>query len=159
MKNEISLQIMTKELCHKLFKNWQNDPEIYMDKSQFVTYKYDKNKVDTYFNNKQTGNRVLLAIMKDKNPIGEIQLKNIDWEKRECTLSIHMQNDSVKGKGYGTCAEKLALKYAFDNLNMLAVNADTILSNEKSQHILLKVGFKFIKEENGFKYYKIEKPA
>ncbi len=38
----------------------------------------------------------------------EIQLKQIDFDKKECTLSIHMQNDSYKGKGYGNTAEKLA---------------------------------------------------
>ena len=28
---EISLGIMTRELCHELFRNWENDPDIYAD--------------------------------------------------------------------------------------------------------------------------------
>lgn len=153
---EISLQIMSRELCQELFNDWQNDPEIYMDREQFTIYQYNENTVNKYFDKKQTKDCVLLAIMKGNKPIGEIQLKNIDWYAKECTLSIHLQNNAVKGRGYGTCAEKLALKYAFNNIKMMAVNADTISSNKRSQHVLEKVGFQFVKEENGFRYYRCE---
>ena len=152
--NEISLCIMTRELCHELFQGWENDPAIYMDMAAFSTYQYDKAQVDRYFESKQDPSRVLFAIMKDGRPIGELQLKQIDREKKECTLSIHMQNDAVKGHGYGTWAERLALQYAFDTLGMVAVNADTILKNTRSQHVLEKIGFQYVREENGFQYYR-----
>ncbi len=150
---EISLCVMTRELCHELFKNWENDPDIYMDMETFTAYQYNEDTVNKYFESKQDSSRVLLAIMKDNMPIGEIQLKRIDWESKECALSIHMQNGFVKGHGYGTCAERLAVQYAFDVLGMVAVNADTIMKNKRSQHVLEKVGFRYIGEENGFKYY------
>ena len=67
-----------------------------------------------------------------------------------------MQNDTVKGKGYGTEAEKLAVRYAFDKLGMSAVNADTVVKNTRSQHILEKIGFRLVKEEGNFRYYRIE---
>ena len=154
---EISLCIMTRELCYELFRNWENDPDIYADMSLFKVYQYDEDAVNRYFDTKQNLSRVLLAVMKDGAPIGEIQLKQIDRERRECTLSIHMQNDTWKGRGYGTCAEQLAVQYAFETLDLSAVNADTITKNERSQHVLEKVGFRFIKEENGFKYYRCER--
>lgn len=150
----ISLCTMTRELCHELYKGWENDPAIYMDMDLFTQYEYEEDTVNRYFDSRQDPARVLFAIMKDGRPIGELQLKQIDWENRECTLSIHMQNDTVKGRGYGTCAEQLALQYAFDTLGMVAVNADTIEQNTRSQHVLEKVGFQFVKEENGFKYYR-----
>ncbi len=154
---EISLCIMTRELCYELFRNWENDPAIYADMALFKAYQYDEAAVNRYFDTKQNLSRVLLAVMKDGAPIGEIQLKQIDRERRECTLSIHMQNDTWKGRGYGTCAEQLAVQYAFETLDLSAVNADTITKNERSQHVLEKVGFRFIKEENGFKYYRCER--
>ncbi|MBD5154492.1 MAG: GNAT family N-acetyltransferase [Oscillibacter sp.] len=154
---EISLCVMTRALCHELLKGWQNDPDIYMDMAQFTAYQYNEAAVDRYFETKQNPSRVLLAIMKDNTPIGEIQMKQIDRERKECTLSIHMQNDAVKGRGYGTCAERLAVQYAFEVLGMTAVNADTIAKNKRSQHVLEKVGFQFIKEENGFKYYRFQR--
>ena len=154
---EISLCVMTRALCHELFKGWENDPDICTDTAQFTAYQYNEAAVDRYFDAKQNPSRVLLAIMKDDTPIGEIQLKQIDRERKECTLSIHMQNDAVKGRGYGTCAERLAVQYAFEVMGMTAVNADTIVKNKRSQHVLEKIGFQFVKEENGFKYYRYQR--
>ncbi len=148
---------MTRELCHELYQSWENDSAIYMDMSLFKKYNYDKESVDRYFDSKQDASRKIFAIMLEEKPIGEIQLKQIDLEKRECTLSIHMQNDNFKGKGYGTEAEKLAIKYAFDEMGMAAVNADTVVKNTRSQHILDKIGFEFLKEEGDFRYYRMEK--
>lgn len=148
---------MTRELCHEFFKSFENDPDIFMDMSLFSEYRYDEDAVDRYFYSKQKPDRVMLAIMKDDTVIGELQLKNIDRNKRECTLSIHMQNDGVKGHGYGTCAEKLALRYAFEELGMAAINADVVAKNTRSSHVLEKIGFEYIKEENGFKYYRFER--
>lgn len=153
----ISLRVMTRELCHELFRDWENDPDIYMDMALFKPYEYDEAAVNKYFDAKQGPSRVLLAVMKDNAPVGEVQLKQIDRERRECTLSIHIQNDAYKGRGYGTCAERLALQYAFETLDMAAVNADVIAKNTRSQHVLEKVGFRFLKEENGFKYYRCER--
>ena len=157
LESQISLRIMTRELCHKLFKGWENDPALYTDMTRFSTYRYDEAAVDRYFDTKQSPTRVHFAIMKGDEPIGELQLKQIDREKKECTLSIHMQNDAVKGLGYGSCAERLALKYAFDELGMAAVNADTVIKNTRSQHVLEKVGFKFLREEDGFRHYRCER--
>lgn len=153
----IELKKLTRELCHELFKGWSNDASIYMDMSLFKPYSYNKASVDRYFDSKNEPSRIIFAIMLDDKPIGELQLKRIDWEKAECTLSIHMQNDTVKEKGYGTQAERMAVKYAFDELGMVAVNADTIMKNTRSQHVLEKVGFHSVGEDGTFKYYRIER--
>lgn len=152
--DEISLRIMDRALCHELFKGWENDPSICKDIDQFTVYHYDEAAVNRYFDARQDASRVLLAIMKDDSPIGEIQLKRIDREKKECVLSIHMQNDAVKNRGYGTRAEQLAVQYAFDVLGLSAVNADTVIPNTRSQHVLEKAGFQYLREENGFRYYR-----
>ena len=134
--DQISLCVMTRELCHQLYQGWENDPAIYMDMGLFSPYCYSKEAVDRYFDAKQTPDRVLFAILKGGAPVGELQLKQIDREKRECTLSVHMQNDGVKGRGYGTQAERLALPYAFDVPDMAAVNANTGVRNTRSPPIL-----------------------
>ena len=154
---QISLQLMTRELCHQIYKKWENDDSIYMDMGLFKTYIYEEEKVDKYFDAKQNPSRMLFAIMLGDNAIGELQLKQIDMKTKECTLSIHMQNDAAKGKGYGTRAEQLAIEYAFEKLGMKAVNADTVIKNIRSQHILEKVGFQFIKEDGDFRFYRIER--
>ena len=50
---EIALCIMTRELCHELYKGWENDPAIYMDMDQFAPYQYDETAVNRYFDSRQ----------------------------------------------------------------------------------------------------------
>ena len=154
----IQLKAMTRELCHELYRRWTNDASIYMDMRLFRPYVYNEAAVNRYFDAKGSdASRRLFAIMLGDQVIGELQLKQIDHDKKECSLSIHMQNDMVKGKGYGTQAEHLAVKIAFDELGMTAVNADAIMKNTRSQHVLEKVGFHLVGEDGAFKYYRIER--
>ena len=81
---------MTGELCHELYKSWENDPDIRIDMDLFTSYQYNENAVNRYFDSKQNSSRILFAIMRDGWPIGELQLKQIDLDGKECTLSIHM---------------------------------------------------------------------
>ena len=148
---------MTKALCRAIYRDWENDPALYEDMTLFQPYIYSEERADRYFDAKQEPSRILYAIMADEEPVGELQLKNIDPAAKECTLSIHLKNDSFKGKGYGTEAERLAVRYAFETLGMQAVNADTVLKNTRSQRVLEKVGFRFIKEEGQFRYYRMER--
>lgn len=150
----ISLRVMTRELCHALYKDWENDPAIYADKSLFAPYRYSVEAVDRYFDARQEPSRVLFAVMRDGRPVGEVQLKRIDRERGTCTLSIHMQNDAVKGRGYCTAAERLAVRYAFEVLGLDTVEADAVAGNTRSQHVLEKAGFRFVGEADGFRYYR-----
>ena len=153
----ICLCDMTLPLCRQFYKNFANDPDTFMDIEQYFAYFYDESNVDAYWVRQKEQNRIHLAIMLNDTVIGEILLKNIDMNVRSCTLSIHMQNDSVKNKGYGTKAEILALEYAFHKLNMNCVFADAVLKNRRSQHVLSKVGFTKTHSDGRFIYYKCEK--
>ena len=153
---EITLKPMTRELFHTLYRGFENDPDIYMDMQYYTQYMYNSEKVDERFDSLQTPERVVFAVMLDEAPIGEVQLKRINRERNDCTLSIHLQNDAVKNRGFGTQAEKLAVRYAFDVLKLDAVNADAVLKNTRSQHVLEKAGFTFTREDEMFRYYRIE---
>ena len=152
--NDISLCIMTRELCHQFLREHEADPAMYEDESLFRPYVYSEEAADSFYERKQVPGRLELAAMMDGRTIGHVQLKNIDKEKRECEFGFHMQNDSVKGLGYGTQIARLALEYAFEHLDIDTVYAYTIPKNTRSQHVLEKVGFRYVNEENGFKYYR-----
>ena len=125
---------MTRELCHELYKHWTNDASIYMDMHLFQPYVYDEAAVNRYFDMKgQDASRRLFAIMLGDKVIGELQLKQIDHDKKECSLSIHMQNDAVKGRGYGTQAERLAEAHRTkDNLTVRVVTPESIYNEFSS---------------------------
>lgn len=149
----ITLCPMTREMCHVFYKVFTNDPAI----GHYFEYVYSKESVDQYFDKNTVADRRLFAILTDGQIVGECKLKAIDFENRECSMGIHLRDDSVKEKGYGTQAEHLILQYAFDELGMIAVNADAALKNTRSQHVLEKVGFQYVSEDDTFKYYRCEK--
>lgn len=153
----IELCPMTRELCHSFYRKFQNDPAIFRDMSQFYQFRYTPEWADAYYDRQMARDRLLFAVMLAGKPIGEVKLWNIDWEQRECRLGIHLVNDSVKGRGYGTAAERLAVEYAFRALGMEAVIADVIHKNLRSQHVLEKAGFTFAGSDETYRYYRCEK--
>ena len=155
----IRLCKMTKMLNRIYFRKYEHDPDLFEDLGNFRPYRYNTTKSDEYWKRQRDLGRVHLAIMRGIVPVGEVILKNIDPIQRCCTLGIHLRNDSVKNKGYGTAAEILALQYAFHKLQCETVYADAIHKNLRSQHVLEKVGFVKTHEDARFVYYRCDKAA
>lgn len=153
----VTIEKMTKQLCRQFYKDFQMDPALYLDPAEFRPFVYEEAERDAYFERYQQLGRVHLAVMLEGRPIGEIVLKKMDWKQRCCTMGIVMQCDAYKNRGLGTQAERLALQYAFDELGLDTVYADAVRTNTRSQHVLEKVGFHFIREDKTFKYYAITK--
>ena len=156
MKTDVYLLPMTAEMYHEYFKEYQNDMDLYLDKSTYTPYVYAEESVNRYIQRQTDLKRKNFAIMFDGEMVGEIVIKNI--VEHECaTMSIAMKNARYKDRGFGTKAEQLAIQYVFNELDIPILYADAILTNTRSQHVLEKVGFKFIKEEGDFRYYRIER--
>lgn len=156
----ITLGEVTRERLHDYYKGFVSDPDLFMDMSRFVHYRYDPARIDAYFDaRKPSADRRDFMILKDFAAIGELSLKHIDWDAGTCELSIHLQNDSVKNKGYGTIAERLALQYAFEALGLNTVLAGSTLKNKRSQHVLETVGFSFVRADDTFRYYRCERAS
>ena len=153
---KVYLKPMTDEMYHEYFKKYQNDIDLYLDKTKYYDYVYDKDNVDKYIKKQRSLNRICFAIMLDEHMAGEIKLYNFVIGK-SVTLGISMKNDYYKNKGLGVQAEKLIKDYAFNILGVETMFADTIITNTRSQHVLEKVGFKLIKEDENYKYYKLDK--
>ncbi|WIV12705.1 GNAT family N-acetyltransferase [Proteiniborus sp. MB09-C3] len=147
---KIALKSYTLERCHEFYKDYISDPAMTYD-----NYVYNKERVDRYYQNKVLdAERRFFAICYNNKVIGEIQLKRIDFEKLYGTLSIHLVNDTVKGRGFGTEAERLLIEYAINELGLHTIYADTIHRNYRSKHILEKLGFEHIYDDDVLAYYK-----
>ena len=156
MNTDVCLIPMTPEMYHEYFKEYQNDLDLYIDKSTYTPYTYDEERVNRYIQRQVDLHRKTFAIMHNDEIIGEIVIKNI--VERQCaTLGIAMKNTQYKNRGFGTKAEQLVIQYVFQEMDIPVLYADSILSNTRSQHVLEKVGFQFVKKEGDFKYYQIER--
>lgn len=155
----IRLCHMTKELARQYFRNFQMDPMLFTDDSQFRPYVYNQADCDARVDRYAQLSRIYLAVMLDEEPVGEIVLKNIDSEQHHCTLGICLVSDTYKNRGIGTKAEILTLEYAFNELGMETVYADSIHRNKRSRHVLEKVGFRETGRDDAFVYYRCDKSA
>lgn len=155
----INLCKMTNILVRRFFDGFANDPSVYADAGAMTPYVYSAEAADAYWQRQQSLGRIHLAVMLAQEPIGEVILKRIDRQRRCCTLSIHLKNDSVKNCGYGTAAEILTLHYAFDELGMETVYADALQKNTRSRRVLEKAGFQEIHVEGVYHYYICNKAA
>ena len=157
----VELLPMTRERMHEMYRGFTLDPSIFMDMElyeQKKDYVYDPVKVNALYDMRSSEEgSIALAVVFNGAVIGEVGLRHFSANSRECELSVHMQNDSVKGMGYGPQAEKLAIDYAFDVLGAESIFAESLVKNTRSQHILEKLGFKYIGEEDGFKQYRLYK--
>ncbi len=127
--SQIYLQPIELSLLNEYYKDFEMDPDIYMDMSLFHEYQYSAEKVEAYYNKlKSQKDRVDFLIMLNEKPIGEISLKHIDNSARRCEISVHLQNDRVKNKGYGSQAERLIIEYAFNKIGINFLYAKFIKS-------------------------------
>ena len=156
MNTGVYLLPMTADMYHAYFKEYQNDLDLYIDKTAYTPYIYDKEKVDRYIRRQQDLNRKVLAIMVGDEIVGEIVIKNI-VAQQSATMGLALKNTKYKDRGFGTQAERLAIQYVFNELDVPVLFADSILSNTRSQHVLEKVGFQYINEDKDFKYYRIDR--
>ncbi len=145
----VTLKPYTREDCHSFYKGYIADRQMTYD-----VFSYDQQKIDDYYSLKTSEkNRIIFGIYREDSIIGEIQLKYINFSAAYATISIILKDDTVKGKGYGTEAEKIILKYAFEKLDLNRIYADTTARNVRSKHILKKLGFEHIKDKNEMCYF------
>lgn len=156
MESGIYLLPMTPEMYHAFFWEYQNDMDLYLNESDYYVYHYDEETVDRYIERQINLGRITFAIMCDDEIVGELKLYNI--ESGICaTMGITMKNAKYKDRGFGTQAELLAIDYVFNVLDIPVLYADSIITNTRSQHVLEKVGFRLIRQDDERKYYMISR--
>ncbi len=102
------LRPYTLERCHEFYKAYVSDPAMTHD-----GYVYSQDTVDYYYRNKvMDQSRRYFAVCNGTRVIGEIQIKNIHADRSSGTLSIILADDSLKGQGFGTEAQRLVLDYS-----------------------------------------------
>jgi UDP-4-amino-4,6-dideoxy-N-acetyl-beta-L-altrosamine N-acetyltransferase len=78
----------------------------------------------------------------DRQPIGTIGLVRIDWRNRKAEWGrLFVYPGSERGKGYGTEALALTIRYAFDHLNLNKLYCEVYSDNERAVRLYERVGF------------------
>jgi RimJ/RimL family protein N-acetyltransferase len=74
--------------------------------------------------------------------IGTLGFYEIEWSNQAAWLGMGIGDREAWGKGYGTEALRLALQYAFDELNLHRLTLTVIAYNERAIALYEKAGFR-----------------
>jgi RimJ/RimL family protein N-acetyltransferase len=75
-------------------------------------------------------------------PIGSTGFSNIASKDRDAEFGIAIGDKTYWGKGIGTEAAQLMIKYGFEKLNLNRISSNVYDFNLRSQKMHLKIGFK-----------------
>ena len=138
----IYLDTLEREHCRKLGEAYEPESPL---PSQRLNLGISRESADKWFDDvqaKQGKQQLYLGIFRaDGDPIGDIQLADIDWINRTATLGAGLARREDRGKGYGTDAAVVLLRYAFRELGLYRVSASTAEYNAPGQRSLEKLGF------------------
>lgn len=74
--------------------------------------------------------------------IGFVALRGVLWNQGDAWVGIGIGEPEYWGKGYGTDAMRLALRYAFMELNLERVTLSVFADNPRAIHSYEKAGFR-----------------
>ena len=77
----------------------------------------------------------------DDRLIGKAAVQRIEWANGNCLLQLGIGGAEDRGKGYGTQALQMLLRFAFAELNLFRVSAIVPEYNETAIALLKKFGF------------------
>lgn len=136
---DIALLPFTKEEYHDFFRRYEPDPV--MDPEPF---RYNAEQIDRSYRYNYGGFRENYAhygIFLGHEPVGSLQLKRMNPETGVCEIGIILRDDSVKNRGIGTSAIRLAMKAARQEYGMSTMIGDTMVRNRRMIRVFEKLGF------------------
>jgi RimJ/RimL family protein N-acetyltransferase len=89
-----------------------------------------------------TGVEFRIRGMADERLLGFLAVHSIEWNNQVGEISIGIGDPADWGKGYGGEAMRLALRYAFHELNLNRVWLTVISYNARAIHLYEKLGFR-----------------
>ncbi|MPQ29882.1 N-acetyltransferase [Clostridium estertheticum] len=108
----------------------------------FYTLENQKRTLTEGYKQFLNGSGVNFGIYKAKKLIGKIRISNIVIGVFKNAFIGYSMDEEEQNKGYMKEAVKLAVTYAFEELELHRVEASTLINNEKSQRVLKNCGFK-----------------
>lgn len=121
---------------------WLNDTEIMilLGRRHHLSMAEEEKWYEDYL---KSGKSRIFAIVEENGAhIGNIGLHNIDNENRSASLGIVIGEKEKWGKGYGSDALVIILRYAFRELGLHKVSLRVFQNNERATKSYERCGFK-----------------
>lgn len=91
----------------------------------------------------ETGKVVQMVICETEGgrPVGSVYLRDIDRRHNKAEYGIFIGGEGARGKGYGTAAARLMIRYAFEELGLHRLFLRAFADNEQAIRSYEKAGF------------------
>ncbi|MFL7868305.1 MAG: GNAT family N-acetyltransferase [Anaerolineales bacterium] len=134
------------EEASKTFVQWNRDSE-YMrlmdsDPPRLYSTKAIKEWLEKGLERNTNMYWFAIRTLEDDRLLGDITLSVINWGSREAFVGIAIGVREFWGKGYGTDAMQVLLRYGFIELNLRRVSLSVFEFNQRAQHSYEKAGFR-----------------
>jgi len=126
-----------------LYSTWRNDEEVRRYFSIYPTNdSRSKERLELLY---KDGKHIIFGVALNENNrlIGLVGLKDINYINQSAEFYIIIGDRSAWGKGYGTEATKLMIRYGFMELNLNRIQTETMEDNIGGWRADEKAGFKY----------------
>ncbi|GAP10324.1 acetyltransferases, including N-acetylases of ribosomal proteins [Bellilinea caldifistulae] len=139
----VRLVAMDVEEDPRLISEWDRDSEFQRLLNSESASRYNSKQVKEFLEKDiDSMHFYMIQRLEDDRKIGLIDLNGIDWVSRNAWVGIGIGEREFWGKGYGTDAMKVLLRYAFTILNLQRVSLNVFDFNQRGYASYKKCGFK-----------------
>jgi RimJ/RimL family protein N-acetyltransferase len=143
------VRLVAPDLDHdaEIESKWTHDPEylrlLRADPVRPLSPHQIKKKYEAEEKDENASRRFHFAIRTraDDRLVGFIRLEHIEWTHGTGMVRMGIGDPNDWGQGYGTEALRLILRYAFAELNLYRITADTCEYNSRAVRFLERAGF------------------
>lgn len=143
--NLVRLSGIDPEELGKSFSRWGRDSEfkrlLDFDPARMHSSKATKEWMEKHMEEGKDTFWFSIRSLADDRLLGDIDLSVINWASRDAFVGLGIGERDFWGKGYGTEAMQLALRYAFLELNLRRVTLNVFEYNERAIRSYEKAGF------------------
>ncbi len=137
----IYLRLMTYEDTEKIVE-WRNSDSV---RKRFIyqgffTKESHENWIKTMVETGKVVQMIICETGTDK-PVGSVYVRDIDKTHHKAEYGIFIGEKDARGKGYGTAAAKLMVRYCFEELALHRLFLRVYAENERAIRSYEKAGF------------------
>lgn len=130
----------------EVFAKWTNDPEYlrlvqYEPARPLSPFHIKKKFEDEAKESHRDVYYFVIRTRKDDRTIGFVSIHWIEWNHGNAHMNMGIGSPDDRGKGYGSEALEMTLRYAFQELNLFRLTVDTFEYNTGAQKFLENSGF------------------
>ena len=139
--SQVRLAVFDPEKDAELFVGWNRDSEYSRLLGDAPAYQWTSKQIKEWREKENDVFFFVIRTLADDRAIGLIDLSGFDWVARHAWVGIGLGEREFWGKGYGTDAMRVLLRYVFQELNLNRVNLNVFEYNERAIKSYLKSGF------------------